>query len=157
MTPEQVAKGGSEHAHQAALFCWSNMAANYGFRAADNIKCYSEKLYAENTYGAYKTFFRIQELKWFFAIPNGGLRDKITAGKLKAEGVKKGVSDTMLPVNRGVYCGLWIEMKQPGKITATTPEQDEFGLFVQTQNYAFYVCDHWRDAADVVKTYLITV
>jgi len=46
-----------------------------------------------------------------FAIPNGGKRSKREAGRLKAEGVKAGVSDIecSLPTRR--YVGLFIEMK----------------------------------------------
>lgn len=33
------------------------------------------------------------ELRWLFAVPNGGHRNKVAASKLKAEGVKPGVPD----------------------------------------------------------------
>jgi hypothetical protein len=46
-----------------------------------------------------------------FAIPNGGLRTKIQGAILKAEGVRPGVPDLMLPVARGGACGLFVEMK----------------------------------------------
>ena len=36
-------------------------------------------------------------LKWLHHIPNGGLRNRVVAGKLKAEGVRAGVSDYFLP------------------------------------------------------------
>lgn len=123
MTPEQLAKSGSEHAHQTALFAW----------AALN-----------------KT--RWPELAWMHAIPNGGLRDRITAAKLKAEGVKSGVSDVFLPVKRGAWSGLYIEMKKPkGKPTA---EQLAFGVFVLSQGFGFIVCDHWEKARDVIINYM---
>lgn len=51
------------------------------------------------------------ELKYMFAIPNGGLRSKATAGKLKAEGVKSGVPDIFLPLAKRGYNGMFIEMK----------------------------------------------
>ena len=123
MTPEQIAKSGTEHAHQAALFAW----------CALNVDKYPE-------------------LKWFHAIPNGGLRDKITASKLKAEGVKSGVSDTCLPVKRGNYSGLYIEMKKPGG--KETKEQKEFGEFVKKQGFAYICCNTWIDAANMLLRYL---
>ena len=46
-----------------------------------------------------------------FAIPNGGQRHPAVAAKLKAEGVRAGVPDLMLPVARQGYCGLFIELK----------------------------------------------
>lgn len=51
------------------------------------------------------------ELMWMFAVPNGGLRNKAVAGKLKAEGVKSGVPDIWLPVARDNFHGLVIELK----------------------------------------------
>ena len=117
MTPEQIAKSGTEHAHQAALFAW----------CALNVDKYPE-------------------LKWFHAIPNGGLRDKITASKLKAEGVKPGVSDTFLPVKRPPYSGLYIEMKKPG--WKETKEQKEFGDFVRHQGFEYFCCNLVKSAKD---------
>jgi hypothetical protein len=56
-----------------------------------------------------------------FAIPNGGHRSKATAGRLKAEGVRAGVLDIMLPVPVGQAHGLWIEMK--AGYNTLSPEQ----------------------------------
>ena len=43
------------------------------------------------------------ELKWMFAIPNGGIRDRITAARMKQEGVKSGVWDIFFcPYHRKV-------------------------------------------------------
>ena len=123
MTPEQLAKSGSEHAHQVALFAWA---------ALNRIK--------------------YPELAYMHAIPNGGLRDRITAAKLKAEGVKSGVSDVFLPVKRGAWSGLYIEMKKPGG--KPTKEQLEFGQFALSQGFGFIVCDHWEKARDVIINYM---
>jgi len=46
-----------------------------------------------------------------YAIPNGGKRSKITAARLKAEGVRSGVPDYCLPVARGGYHALYVELK----------------------------------------------
>jgi len=54
---------------------------------------------------------RYPELELLYHIPNGGYRYKTTARRLKAEGVKAGVPDICLPVPRGGYHGLYIEMK----------------------------------------------
>lgn len=59
-------------------------------------------------------WFRLQYPKHshnLFAVPNGGKRDRVTAAKLKAEGVVAGVSDLILLLPRGPYHGLLIEMK----------------------------------------------
>lgn len=46
------------------------------------------------------------------AIPNGGKRDIRTDAMLKAEGVKPGVPDIFLPIARGPYHGMYIELKR---------------------------------------------
>jgi hypothetical protein len=58
-----------------------------------------------------------------FAVPNGGGRSKAEAGRLKAEGVRRGVPDLMLPVAAGGAHGLFLEMKaHSGRLSK---EQDE--------------------------------
>lgn len=54
---------------------------------------------------------RYPELKWMHHTPNGGSRNKAEAVKLKSMGVKSGVADLHLPYAKGVYIGLYIEMK----------------------------------------------
>lgn len=51
------------------------------------------------------------ELALLYHIPNGGKRDAKTATILKRQGVKAGVPDLHLPVARGGYHGLYIELK----------------------------------------------
>lgn len=62
---------------------------------------------------------RYPELALLYAIPNGHWRHKATAGRLKAEGVRAGVPDLCLPVPRGPYHGLYLELKRRcgGKLT----------------------------------------
>lgn len=58
------------------------------------------------------------ELGMLHAIPNGGLRSARTAARLKKEGVKPGVPDMFLPVPRGKWHGLYIELKaSKGKVS----------------------------------------
>jgi len=64
---------------------------------------------------------RWPELALLFAIPNGGHRHKAVAAKLKAEGVRAGVPDMCLPVARGRYHSLYIELKH-GRNKATAAQ-----------------------------------
>ena len=52
------------------------------------------------------------ELAMMYHIPNGGSRGKVEAIRFKAEGVKAGVPDICLPVPRGTWHGLYIELKR---------------------------------------------
>lgn len=86
------------------------------------------------------------EARCAFAIPNGGGRSKAQAGVLKAEGVRPGVLDTMLPKVRGGAAGLWIEFKS--KDGRVTKEQKEELARLAADGYAVAVC---RDAAVAVS------
>lgn len=135
LTPADIAKSGTEHGEQAALFFW----------AAMHMK-------------------RWPVLKWLYAIPNGGGRSPVEGARLKAEGVKKGVSDVCLPVpmwkgqvspSKIHYCGIYIEMKRKNGTPADVkPEQGEFLEFVQSQGYYGCVCFGWEQAAKTLEWYL---
>lgn len=122
-----------EHCEQVALIQW---AAWMSFRASR---------------GEADLIFK--KLDWLFAIPNGGDRDKIVAGRMKAEGVKSGVSDLFLPVARGGYFGLWIEMKRHdgGEVLAN---QTKFLEFVGKEGYANVICHGVEIAIHSLKRYL---
>lgn len=92
------------------------------------------------------------ELALLFAIPNGGHRHKATAGKLKAEGVKPGVPDVCLPVPRGEYSGLWIEMKA-GR---NSPTAEQLWWHIQLANHGYRVGVRWtwEAAKDLIEEYL---
>ena len=82
LLPEDIAKAGSESAHQQALMCWSALMR-------PQYHC----------------------LKWLYSIPNGGTRDKREAARLKAEGVRSGVWDLHLMYPCNGFHGMYIEMK----------------------------------------------
>lgn len=125
MTPEDLAKPNTEHAHQVALFCWMS-----------------------------QNFHQFPELEWAFAIPNGGERNPAVAARLRAEGVRSGVSDILLPITKCGYNGLFIEMKKPGALKKESANQKKFGAFVMTQNYLYACFDHWEKARDAIIWYM---
>lgn len=93
------------------------------------------------------------ELKGLAAVPNGGLRSKATAGKLKAEGVRAGYLDLQLLVARGGYHGLLIEMKRT-KDSTTSPEQKEWIKWHTEQGFYATVCKGFLAAKRVIEDYL---
>jgi hypothetical protein len=124
-TPEDLAKAGTEAAHQTALFCWAALPDQRS---------------------------KFPELEMMFHIPNGGSRNKIEAGHLKAEGVKPGVPDIFLPIPRGTYHGFWIEMKV--KKNQQSDEQKIWEHNLAAKGYAIAVARSWIEARDFLIYYL---
>ena len=91
-------------------------------------------------------------LRWLHAIPNGGARAKAVAVKLKAEGVKPGVPDLCLPASRGLYCGLYIEMKS--MTGSESREQKDWRNHLCEEGYLAVVCKGAREAIRVLCEYL---
>lgn len=94
----------------------------------------------------------IPELKWAHAIPNGGRRDKKEAANLKRQGVKAGVSDIFIPCPRGIYHGLYIEMKTKGG--RLSEKQKEFLSYAKSNGYAVCVCYGAQEAINAAKEYI---
>jgi hypothetical protein len=128
-----------EHAEQSALITWANLSA-----AAH------------------------PELGLLFAIPNGSFLGDgvkrlasgkavslgaIRSRKLKAEGVKTGVPDLCLPVARGGFHGLYIEMKRTQGGTLS-PEQKQWRQDLIEQGYHVALCKGQPAAQHTLTTYL---
>lgn len=129
ITPEHLAKSGTEDGHQAALFC----------QAALNVGKYPQ-------------------LKWLHAIPNGGSRHAAEASKLVAAGTRSGVWDVFLPFTINYAHGCYIEMKKPDrrnhKDGGLSKEQLEFGAYAKKAGYYCAVCYTWEEAWKVLVDYL---
>lgn len=95
---------------------------------------------------------RFPEIDLLYHIPNGGSRNEREAANLKRQGVKAGVPDLCLPVPRGAYHGLYIEMKA-GKNT-TSGKQNEWLSALNNQGYLAVVCYGWQQASEVITKYL---
>jgi hypothetical protein len=88
---------------------------------------------------------------YLFAIPNGGARDAVTGSILKAEGVKSGVSDLMLPLLRKGYAGLWLELKT--KAGRPTPEQLAWQAKMRRAGYRAEIVVEWTAAVAELADY----
>ncbi|WP_375738057.1 VRR-NUC domain-containing protein [Pseudomonas boanensis] len=90
-----------------------------------------------------------------YHVPNGGHRVKAVASKLKAQGVKAGVSDIVLPMARGGYFGLYIEFKAtPPHDSTVSDSQTAFLMAVELEGYMAIVCRGVNEAMQVIEGYL---
>lgn len=121
------------------------MNLNYARRSEDTeqIKVISWAKWQEHVYPA---------LGLLYHCPNGGSRNRAEAVKLKQMGVRAGVPDLHLPAPKGIYPGLYIEMKyQDGRLGDS---QKEFlRLAAQAGNYCA-VCYGAEMAINVLTEYL---
>lgn len=98
------------------------------------------------------------DLRMMFAIPNaggyvGGFKKNVfRVMAMKREGVKSGVPDICLPVARGVYHGLFIEMKA-GKGKASEAQAGWITELTKA-GYMARVCTGFEAAKAVIEHYL---
>lgn len=92
-------------------------------------------------------------LALMYHIPNEGQRSKANGGRMVAEGLKKGVPDICLPVPRGRYHGLYIELKRL-KGGRPTDEQKDWIEKLRAQGYMAEICNGWAAASQVILAYL---
>ena len=133
-----------EDAEQEALFVWANMATHRALPAGETIGSY------------------------LFAIPNGGKRNVREAARLKRQGVKAGVSDTLLPIplidldGNMQIPGLWIEMKKQRQHfksmnAAEKAMSDSQVDWFKKMSYWMWeteCCYGWEDASKKIIAYL---
>lgn len=93
------------------------------------------------------------ELKLMYSIPNAGKRSLGAAAYMRAEGLKSGVPDVCLPVPRGGYGALYIEMKTiKGKVS---PNQAAWVEDLKTAGNKVEVCRTYESAVEVLNSYLL--
>ena len=90
-----------------------------------------------------------------YHVPNGGHRVKAVAAKLKAQGVKAGIPDLVLPMARGGFFGLYIEFKAtPPNDAAISSSQHERIRKLNAQGYLAVVCRGHFDSMEQIRAYL---
>lgn len=91
-------------------------------------------------------------LRWLYHCPNGGSRNGFEAANLKQQGVKAGVPDLHLPIARGRYIGLYLELKyRGGKVTES--QVDWISGMVSEGHFAV-VCYGMDAAVKVLLEYI---
>lgn len=135
ITPEMLATG-SEDGEQAALFCWAALSVG-----------------------------KYPQLKWLYAVPNGGSRHVVEAMKMVGTGLRKGVPDICLPSPTFIgnspeykYCGCYIELKiekrRNQKDGGCAKDQLEWLAYLASAGYYCKVCYGWQDARSTLIDYL---
>jgi len=92
------------------------------------------------------------ELDLLFHIPNGGSRSKREGAMFKAMGVKAGVPDLCLPVPRGEFNNLWIEMKVEDG--STSEAQEQWHRSLESHGGYVVVAYGWKNAIAAICGYL---
>lgn len=87
-------------------------------------------------------YLRLQRV-FCFAVPNGGLRNLITAAFLKKEGATAGVSDLIILLPK--EC-IFVEVKT--KTGRQSEEQKNFQRAVELLGFKYYV---WRSLDDAIN------
>lgn len=90
-----------------------------------------------------------------YHVPNGGHRVKAVAAKLKAQGVKAGIPDLVLPMARGGYFGLYIEFKATVEPAPVSTSQKGCLRRLNAQGYLAIVCRGHFDAMEQLRAYLM--
>lgn len=95
---------------------------------------------------------RWPELALLFHIKNETTEGAQRVAVDRAMGVKKGVPDLFLPVARGQYHGLFIELKN--ETGRANDAQEWWGTKLTENGYFWEVCHGWESATRVLEWYL---
>lgn len=87
-----------------------------------------------------------------FSIPNGGKRELREAYFLKLEGCSPGVPDLCVPIPKGKYHGLFIELKV-GKNKASK-NQKAWIEYLNSVGYLALVCYGCAESISLIENYL---
>ena len=100
--------------------------------------------YAECTY---------PELQYMYHVPNEGRRSAAQAASLHLQGLKSGVPDICLPVPRGGYGALYIELKRK-RGGVVSKEQKKWVDGLNAVGNKAVVCRGFEEARDAIIAYM---
>lgn len=93
------------------------------------------------------------ELKLIYHITNEGKRSHIGGAELRKAGLKSGVPDLCLPVPKGRYSALYIEMKKDKNATVSQNQIKWLSSLSAVGNLAV-ICYSADEAITTIKNYL---
>ena len=125
------------------------------FREQKPVRKYTQRIPTEHEEQAAVIVWADQHpiAKYLFAIPNGSHKSPAAAAKFKREGLRSGIPDLFLPVPRGVFCGLFLEMKRT-KGSVTSKEQFIWLEYLNERGYKTEICKGADEAIATIKEYL---
>lgn len=85
-------------------------------------------------------------------IPNEGKRSPVAGRIMKRMGLRKGFPDLFVPVPKGGFHGLFVEMKAEGG--KTTKEQDYWLSLLSANGYAVCVAEGANEGIEKIKRYV---
>lgn len=93
------------------------------------------------------------ELRLLYHVPNEGKRSRTGGRRAVAEGLRSGVPDLCLPVARGGWHGLYIELKRQdgGRLTDA---QRGWLEALSEEGYRAVLCHGFDEASEVILAYL---
>jgi len=121
-----------------------------------------ESVYSKRKHSDPEHDLQVQCVRWFnlqypnikiWATPSGGKRDLVTASRLKAEGVIRGVPDLSILAARHGKHMMWVEMKN-GKKGRVSPEQKEMIDTLNNEGHHAVVCRTFEEFVKEVNEYL---
>lgn len=99
--------------------------------------------------------YRYPHLKaLFFSVPNGGVRNKAEAGKLKAEGTNRGVADLILLLPNYYFHSLNIEMKAG---SSQSDDQKIYERACRASGSNYVICRSLDQFKNIIQEYLSSV
>lgn len=157
MLPYDVDVNDSEEANQNAYFAVIRIAAEFGLSAAKTPEVWALKGLAKqllDQYGKQISERNCNALRLAYAVPNG-LTLKgggFAGGKALANGLNPGIPDICVPVARGGFHALYIELKMSkGRVS---PEQKKKHDLLTEAGNLVRLCVGWREAFSATLEYL---
>lgn len=96
--------------------------------------------------------FKYPGVNTILHVPNGGKRTRIEGAKFKRLGVRAGIPDLFLPIQKQGYGGLFIELKvDKGKVST---KQKEWIENLNINGYKAVVCYGFEEAKDIIEGYM---